>query len=83
MGVKKLSFASPEVTAEVTGMMIGGVAPFGLPQEIPVLADDRLLNRPHVIVGAGTRSAKLQVDPQTFARHPQISVVSDLAVERF
>ena len=30
MGVKKLSFANGEVTAEITDMLIGGVTPFGL-----------------------------------------------------
>ena len=30
MGVKKLSFATPEQTIDATGMMIGGVTPFGV-----------------------------------------------------
>ena len=31
LGVKKLSFASPEVTADLTGMAMGGVTPIALP----------------------------------------------------
>src|SRR5829696_531995 len=34
LGVRKASFASPEVTAEVTGMAIGGVTPFALPTDL-------------------------------------------------
>jgi prolyl-tRNA editing enzyme YbaK/EbsC (Cys-tRNA(Pro) deacylase) len=30
LGVRKLSFASPELTRQATGMEIGGVTPFGL-----------------------------------------------------
>ena len=31
LGVKKASFASADETAEMTGMQIGGVTPYGLP----------------------------------------------------
>ena len=31
LGVRKASFASAEQTRDLTGMMIGGVTPFGLP----------------------------------------------------
>jgi prolyl-tRNA editing enzyme YbaK/EbsC (Cys-tRNA(Pro) deacylase) len=42
LGVKKLSFASPEETVAVTGMMIGGVTPFGLSAELPFYVDSRI-----------------------------------------
>src|SRR6185436_13646703 len=35
-GVKRLSFASAEETADLTGMLIGGVSIAGLPPEIPL-----------------------------------------------
>src|SRR6187200_3337922 len=41
MGVRKASFARAEPTIEVTGMEIGGVTPFGLPESIPILVDSR------------------------------------------
>ncbi len=37
LGVKKASFASGETTVELTGMEIGGVTPFGLPDRPPDL----------------------------------------------
>ena len=39
MGVKRLSFATAEQTMEITGMMIGGVTPFGLPNDLPIYVD--------------------------------------------
>ena len=37
LGVRKASFASAEQTRELTGMMIGGVTPFGLPRRSAAL----------------------------------------------
>jgi len=79
MGVKKLSFASPEVTAAVTGMVMGGVTPFGRPGELPLFVDDAVLDPDWVIVGGGSRDMKVKVDPEVFARMPNTSVVTGLA----
>lgn len=76
MGVKKLSFASPEVTADVTGMMIGGVTPFGL--DLPTLVDTGVTSRSQVVIGGGSRSLKVRLDPEVFERAPGIEVL-DLA----
>jgi prolyl-tRNA editing enzyme YbaK/EbsC (Cys-tRNA(Pro) deacylase) len=81
MDVKKVSFASPEATAEATGMVMGGVTPFGLPTgtDIAVLVDAAVLDRPWVIVGGGSRDMKIKVDPEVFARMPNVRIVEDLA----
>src|SRR5688500_16743645 len=42
MGVRKASFARSEPVVELTGMEIGGVTPFGLPQGMPILVDARI-----------------------------------------
>ncbi len=63
MEVKKLSFASAEVTKEVTGMLLGGVTPFGLPEDLPLYVDSRVMERDRVIVGGGSRSLKLRLSP--------------------
>ena len=42
MNVRKLSFAPADVTADLTGMMIGGVTPFALPPELPLYIDARI-----------------------------------------
>ncbi len=63
MGVRRASFASMELTAELTGMEIGGVTPFGLPAALqPVRVDAAVLTRARVVVGGGDRSVKLVVD---------------------
>ncbi len=80
MDVKKVSFAPPETTAEVTGMVMGGVTPFGLPRELSIYIDSRVLDHPWVIVGGGTRDLKLKVDPSIFRDLATCSVVDGLAV---
>jgi prolyl-tRNA editing enzyme YbaK/EbsC (Cys-tRNA(Pro) deacylase) len=64
MGVRKASFASPEVTAEITGMMIGGVTPFALPSTVPLYVDAAVIDPDWVILGGGSRSMKVKIDPQ-------------------
>ena len=63
LGARKVSFAPAELTTELTGMMIGGVTPFGLPDELPLWIDKRVAVRDLVILGGGSRSLKVQVDP--------------------
>jgi len=65
LGVRKLSFAPADLTMQVTGMMIGGVTPFGLPDDLPLYVDARIMALDRVIVGGGSRSIKLHVPPAT------------------
>ena len=37
----------------LTGMMIGGVTPFGLPSDLPIYADAKLSGLDYVIIGGG------------------------------
>jgi prolyl-tRNA editing enzyme YbaK/EbsC (Cys-tRNA(Pro) deacylase) len=50
LGARKVSFASAEETAELTGMMIGGVTVFALPRDLPLWVDARVMARPSVVV---------------------------------
>ncbi len=79
MDVKKVSFAPPEVTAEVTGMVMGGVTPFGLPPGVSVLVDGAVMAHPWVVVGGGSRDMKVTVDPEVFSRMQDVRVVEGLA----
>jgi prolyl-tRNA editing enzyme YbaK/EbsC (Cys-tRNA(Pro) deacylase) len=78
---RKVSFASSEQTIENTGMEIGGVTVFGLPEGLPVWIDSRVMTRQWVIVGAGSRSAKVRVDPSVFTSLSGFEVVEELARE--
>lgn len=63
MGARKVRFAPPELTRELTGMQLGGVTPFGLPAEVPLWIDARIGELERVIVGGGSRALKLAVTP--------------------
>ena len=79
MGVRKASFARAEPVRELTGMEIGGVTPFGLPAEMAVLVDARVLAADWVILGGGNRSSKLRIAPTALPRLPATRVVEGLA----
>jgi prolyl-tRNA editing enzyme YbaK/EbsC (Cys-tRNA(Pro) deacylase) len=81
LGVRKLSFAAAEVTRELTGQEIGGVTIFGLPDGLPVWLDARVLGCERIVVGAGSRSAKISLDPIQLAGIDGYEFVDDLAVE--
>jgi prolyl-tRNA editing enzyme YbaK/EbsC (Cys-tRNA(Pro) deacylase) len=78
VGTKKLSFASAEETAELTGMMIGGVSIPGLPAEIPIYLDERVMEQPRVILGGGNRSSKVRLAPAELLKLPNTQV-ADIA----
>jgi len=67
------------VTMELTGMMIGGVTPFGAPDSLPLLIDSAVVDCARVIVGGGNRATKVWVDPEVFERMPNARVVTGLA----
>ncbi len=79
LGVRKVSFASAEDTVELTGMEIGGVTVAGLPDDLPVWVDPAVAAVGDVVVGAGTRSAKVRLDGADLARLANVEVVPDLA----
>jgi len=63
LGVRKASFASADLTAELTGMLIGGVTAIALPSDVPVWIDEAVLGRERVIIGSGDRSSKIRLAP--------------------
>ena len=82
MGVKKASFASPDETAELTGMLIGGVTVFALPPGLAVYVDERLMAEPEIVLGGGSRSQKIRIAPSALAAVPNLTVVAGLGIER-
>lgn len=79
MGVSKASFANAEETAELTGMSIGGVTPFGLPDDVPLLVDQRVMAKDWIILGGGNRTSKLKASPEVLRHVPNLHVVPELA----
>ncbi len=82
MGVRKASFARAEPTRDVTGMEIGGVTPFGLPDGLPVLVDSRVMEPDWIILGGGNRSSKLKLPPAALSTVGSLRVIPGLAVTR-
>ena len=78
--MRRLSFASAEETRELTGMMIGGVTVFGLPDELPLYLDALIMGLEYVIVGGGSRSVKLSVAPAELTKIPGAQVVEGLTL---
>ena len=79
LGVRKASFAPAETTRQLTGMAIGGVTAFGLPPGLPVWVDARVMTRPKIILGAGSRAAKVITEPANLRRLAAVEVVDGLA----
>jgi prolyl-tRNA editing enzyme YbaK/EbsC (Cys-tRNA(Pro) deacylase) len=82
MGVRKASFAAADPVRELTGMEIGGVTPFGLPDNLPILVDGRVMQPEWVVLGGGNRSSKLRLAPDALRKLPRLRVLGALAVER-
>lgn len=63
LGVRKASFANSHDTEQLTGMSIGGVTPFGLPSDLPLWVDGRVMTRDRIILGGGGRDRKVLAPP--------------------
>ena len=79
LGTRKASFAGADETRELTGMEIGGVTPFGLPNGLPVWIDAAVMARPRVVLGGGSRSWKVIAPPDILLRLPAAEAVEGLA----
>lgn len=79
LDVKKLSFASADLTVELTTMEIGGVTPFGLPGSMRVLVDHDVLDRSSIVLGGGNRTSKLRLDPSLLLTLASVEVIEGLA----
>jgi Cys-tRNA(Pro) deacylase len=55
LGRSRLTMAKPEEVLQVTGYELGAVAPFGLPQPMPILADETVFIPEEVSIGSGLR----------------------------
>lgn len=79
MGVKKLSFASAEQTVALTGMQIGGVVIFGLPEDIPIYIDNRVMEQEKIVMGGGNRSSKTILNPKELLKLSRVQMVDELS----
>lgn len=80
MGVRKLSFASREQTIDLTGMEIGGVTPFALPENLPIYIDQNIMELEYVILGSGVRSSKVKASPEILMKFPNTQLIPGLSL---
>ena len=79
MGTRRLSFASAADTVKITGMELGGVTVFALPDGLRLYVDARIMESEFVILGGGDRSTKIKISPTVFDRMSQARVIEGLA----
>jgi prolyl-tRNA editing enzyme YbaK/EbsC (Cys-tRNA(Pro) deacylase) len=80
LGLRRASFASGHDTERLTGMAIGGVTPFGLPSDLPLWVDSRVMERTRIILGGGSRDRKVLAPPRVLTALGAV-VVEGLAKE--
>ena len=80
LGTRKASFASGDDTEALTGMTIGGVTPFTLPEDLPIWVDARVMERDRIILGGGGRDRKVLAPPDILLASGA-EVIEDLARE--
>jgi len=68
LGVQKASFASPAEVFALTGMEIGGVTPFSLPENVPLYVDELVMIPERVILGGGSRQIKIKIAPEALTK---------------
>jgi prolyl-tRNA editing enzyme YbaK/EbsC (Cys-tRNA(Pro) deacylase) len=79
LGTRKASFAPADDVVTATGMAIGGVTPLALPEGLPLWVDGRVMERERIVLGAGSRFAKVLAPPAILTALGA-EVVADLAV---
>lgn len=79
LGTRKASFASQDETRDLTGMAIGGVTAFGLPDGLPLWVDAAVMARERIVLGGGSRSWKVIATPSILLTLPGVEVVEGLA----
>lgn len=80
MGVSRASFATAGETKDLTGMEIGGVTVFGLPRDLQLYVDAAMMDQPYLIVGAGSRTAKVKLAPGELHKISNCTVVEGLSM---
>jgi prolyl-tRNA editing enzyme YbaK/EbsC (Cys-tRNA(Pro) deacylase) len=79
LDARKVSFAPMDTAVELTSMEYGGITPFGLPADWPLLVDAAVAAVPLVVVGSGIRGSKLVVPGAALGALPNAQVLDGLA----
>jgi prolyl-tRNA editing enzyme YbaK/EbsC (Cys-tRNA(Pro) deacylase) len=78
LAARKTSFAALDRVVRETGMEYGGITPVGLPAGWPLLVDAAVAAADPVVVGSGSRLAKLVLPGRALGELPGAQVLSGL-----
>jgi prolyl-tRNA editing enzyme YbaK/EbsC (Cys-tRNA(Pro) deacylase) len=81
MGVSRASFATAEEMMALTGLLVGGVTHFALPEKLPLSVDERILGLFWVLLGGGGRETKIKIAPEVFTKLGA-KIIPALGIER-
>ena len=76
LDARKISFAAMDTAVSLTGMEYGGITAVGLPADWPILVDQSVAEREHVIIGSGVRGSKLLAAPDVLSALPSAEVLA-------
>ena len=68
LNAKKISFASKEEAEGITNQIYGGISPLGIPNEINVFIDKKVMEREKVFIGGGNRVSKFFLKPEVLKK---------------
>jgi Cys-tRNA(Pro) deacylase len=77
LGARRATACSPAEALALTGYRVGGISPFGLKRELPVLVEASILELPRIWINAGRRGLLLEIDPRQL---PQALTVRSVRV---
>jgi len=80
-GWKRLRFASAAEIEQVTGYVVGAVAPLNLPAELPVIFDSAIAHCKRVSISSGDPMAGLEMDPADLIQAAGAQLASIAEVE--
>ncbi|HEX4226672.1 MAG TPA: YbaK/EbsC family protein [Pseudonocardiaceae bacterium] len=78
LDVRKASFAAMDDAVHRCGMAYGGITPFGLPADWPLLIDGAVAAAAELVVGSGFRHSKLLVPGEVLTKLPSAEVIDGL-----
>ncbi len=65
---KRVALAPPQRAEKVTGMVTGGISPFGQRRRLPTLVDESAFAHPTVHVSGGRRGLEIAIAPADLER---------------
>jgi len=77
--VRKASFAPMDEALKLSQMEYGGVTAFGMPADVPIYVDSKVMECDEVVMGGGNRSSKVLVKPGELRKLPTVQVIEGLA----